>query len=176
MKSMYKTFIIAIVLSVTAIAVFAAETIPKMGVINRRKVTQTYFKDSKALRDLEAEKVNADEYIKTQTNEIKSLEVKKLEAQKKGDDDSAFKIAADIKKKEDYIREYSRVSTQQYNDKLAKLYYSDTFMQELLDAIERVAMKEGLSIVLDTSKSDILYYTPEVDVTEKVIEELLHTR
>jgi Skp family chaperone for outer membrane proteins len=49
-------------------------------------------------------------------------------------------------------------------------------MQELLDAIERVAMKEGLSIVLDTSKSDILYYVPEVDVTEKVIEELLHTR
>jgi Skp family chaperone for outer membrane proteins len=67
MKSVYKTFIIAIVLSMTAIAVFAAETIPKMGVINRRKVTQTYFKDSKALRDLEAEKVNADEYINRQT-------------------------------------------------------------------------------------------------------------
>jgi outer membrane protein len=171
-----KSILISAVLLFAGICVFAAENIPKIGVINRKKVTQTYFKDSKALRDLEAEKTKSDEYIKEQMNEIKSLETKKLEAQKKGDDEAMLKTAADIKKKEEYIREYNRVSSQQYNDKLQKMYYSDTFMQEFLDAIERVAMKEGLSIVLDTTKSDILYYVPEVDVTDKVIEELLRSK
>jgi outer membrane protein len=176
MSKNYKSFFVAIILILTGMSVFAAENIPKIGVINRKKVTQTYFKDSKALRDLDSEKTKSDDYIKDQMNEIKSLEAKKLEAGKKNDDTEALKISTDIKKKEEYIREYNRVSTQQYNDKLQKLYYSDTFMQEFLDAIERVAMKEGISIVLDTAKSDILYYVPEVDITDKVIEELLRSK
>ncbi len=176
MNSMRKTLLTSSLLMLTAVFVFAAETIPKMGVINRKKVTQTYFKDSKSLRDLEAEKTKSDEYIKGQLTEIKALEVKRLEAQRKNAEQEAFDISTEIRKKEEYVREYNRVSSQQYNDKLAKLYYSDAFMQELLDAIERVAMKEGLSIILDTSKSDILYYVPDVDVTDKVIEELLRSK
>jgi outer membrane protein len=176
MKSKYRLLIMTIGLLIGATMVFAAETIPKIGVINRKKVTQTYFKDSKTLRDLEAEKEKAEEYIKNQMDEIKALDVKKIEADKKDDSDTSMKLAADIKKKEDYIREYNRVTTQQYNDKLQKLYYSDNFMKELLQAVERVSQKEGMSIVLDITKSDILYYAEDLDITDKVIEELLHTR
>jgi outer membrane protein len=173
MKLKQTSFLTALILILCGASVFCAENIPKIGVINRKKVTQTYFKDSKALRDLDAERTKSDDYIKEQMDEIKMLESKRLDAQKKNDDDAALKLALDIKKKEEYIREYNRVSTQQYNDKLQKLYYSDTFLQEFLEAVERVAMREGISIVLDTAKSDILYYIPEVDITDKVIEELL---
>jgi outer membrane protein len=171
-----KIFAMLILCAFYATGLQAAETIPKIGVLNRKKVTQSFFKESKTLRDLEAEKAKADEYIQSQLDEIKNLESKKVEAQKNHDDENAFKLANDIKKKEEYLREYNRVTFQQYNDKLQKLYYSGEFVNELYEAIENVALSEGISIVLDSTKSEILFCVPEVDITDKVIEALLKNK
>lgn len=171
-----KTLAILLICAVWTTGLYAAETIPKIGVLNRKKVTQSFFKESKTLRDLEAEKTKADDYIKSQLEEIKGLEAKKIEAQKNHDEETSFRLANDIRKKEEYLREYNRVTSQQYNDKLQKLYYSSEFIDELYDAIENVALSEGIAIVLDSTKADILFVVPEVDITDKVIESLLKKR
>ena len=49
---------------------------------------------------------------------------------------------------------------------------SDAFLGELAAAIEFVAESNGLSLVLDKNNVTLLYYVPEVDVTDLVIAEL----
>ena len=66
------------------------------------------------------------------------------------------------------VKDLNRLSEQ--------LYQSDEFLDELLEAISYVAESEGFSLVLNNSKQFsqfFFFYTQEIDITEKVIQELM---
>jgi outer membrane protein len=50
---------------------------------------------------------------------------------------------------------------------------SDSFYETLYSVIETIAESEGLSIILSLQQANaILWYSPSVDVTDKVINKL----
>ena len=71
-----------------------------------------------------------------------------------------------------YLQDYITVKNRQYNQTANRLANSDEFLNELAMAIEFVAESEGLSLILNKNNNSFLYYVPEIDVTDKVIEEL----
>jgi outer membrane protein len=156
--------------------VFSNQNFPKVGVININKIAQTYFKNSNALRELEQEKEKNKRYIDQIKEQIKELEKKILEAKINNDDDIARRYELDKDKKTEHLREYSRITTQRIEEKMKKLYYSDNFMNELLDAIDTISFKNGFSLVLDINAGNIYFYTPEIDLTDLVIEELMRNK
>jgi Skp family chaperone for outer membrane proteins len=57
-----------------------------------------------------------------------------------------------------------------------RISLSDAFLDELVSAIQLVAESEGFSVILNKSgqfEQFFFFYTKEVDVTEKVIQELV---
>lgn len=153
--------------------IYANQNFPKVGVININKIAQTYFKKSKSLRDLEAEKERNKKYIDQIMDEIRDLDKKILEAKTNGYDDTARTYESKKDEKTEHLRDYTRLTTQRIEEKMKKLYYSDEFMNELLDAIDTISFKNGFSLVLDVNEGNIYFYTPEIDITDIVIEELM---
>jgi outer membrane protein len=171
-----KVVLAVIVLCFCAVIVFANQNFPKVGVINIKKIAQTYFKDSKSLRSLEKEKEQNEEYIERIQKEIEELERKILEAELSDYEETVRRYELEKERKTEHLREFKRITKQQIDEKMKKLYYSDEFMNELLDAIDTVSFKQGFSLILDVNAGNIYFYTPEIDITEIVIEELMRNK
>ena len=176
MNIIKKIFLVLIIVCFSTSIIYANQNFPKVGVINIKKIAQTYFKDSKALRDLESEKERNKKYIEQIIEDIKVLEDKILDAKVDNDYDLVRRYELEKDKKTEHLREYRRITDQRIEEKMKKLYYSDTFMNELIDAIDSVSFKNGFSLVLDVNAGNIYFYTPEIDITEIVIEELMRNK
>jgi outer membrane protein len=79
----------------------------------------------------------------------------------------------DIYRKSEYLKEYFRIKTAELNDQKNKLAQSGTFLDQIYNEIRFIAESEGYSMVLNKENAGILWYSPTVDITEKLINNLL---
>lgn len=150
-----------------------AQQITKFGVVNTAKVYSAYFKDSAAVKNYETKKTEFQNEANKRAEEIRNLKQKKVEYQKNGDTANAQKLDADIKKKTDYLVEYTNTKNVELESMLSNLQKSDDFYKKLYKTLAKVAEKEGYSMILSLQDTkSILWYSPSVDVTELVIAEL----
>lgn len=155
----------------------AAQQIPKFGIVDTSRVFQTYFRDSAAVRNFEAKKTEFQNEIVKRTEELKQLQQKKINLKEAGDEAGALKIDAEIVKKADYLTAYTQAKNSELDSLKSKLENSDSFYQSLYDIIGRIAESEGYSMILSLQQaSNILWYSPSVDITDKVINNLASIR
>ncbi len=157
-------------------AILFSEQLTRIGIIDIEKVYSIYFRESRTVMDLQ-EKQNAIlREIQRIDDQILTLENRKLEAEMRGDQESALKLDREIFDRKQYLEDYKRIKMQQLKKLAENLYQSDEFLDELLEAINFVAESQGFSIILNNSKQFkqfFFYYTKEVDITDKVIQELM---
>jgi len=170
-KKLFITFFTVFLL--TAVQAFAQQQITKFAVVDTSKVYSAYFKNSAPVRNYEAKKKELQAEITKRADEIKELKRKKAEYQKNGDTTQAQKLEADITKKSEYLKEYTNAKNAELETMLANLKRSDDFYQKLYKALAKVAESQGYSMILSLQDaSAILWYSPSVDVTNLVINEL----
>ena len=162
-------FSYSIVLSAKSIS---AQRITNIGIVDLVQVSTIYFRESTAVRDLEGFKERIEEEKQRLELEILSLEDDKINAEGKNLKAQALRIDGKIFELKQYLQDYITVKNRQYNQTANRLANSDEFLNELAMAIEFVAESEGLSLILNKNNNSFLYYVPEIDVTDKVIEEL----
>ncbi|MEE1000140.1 MAG: OmpH family outer membrane protein [Treponemataceae bacterium] len=166
------TFVIAFALLVS-VAAFAQQDVTKVGVIDTSRVYQAYFRTTTGIRNYEAKRAEFQAEVDSRTAELKTLQQKKLDYEKNGKETEALKIEAEIISKTDFLTEYTRVKQIELESLKQKLVDSDDFYDTLYGVIEDVAESEGLSIILSLQQANaILWYSPSVDITDKVIERL----
>ncbi len=151
----------------------SAEQITKFAVIDTSRIFDTFRRDSKAARDYQEKvsryKMQADELVK----ELKELQQKKVNAIARGEDDLAKEYAAKVKDKTAFILEFKKACNDELKSLRKDLMNDDEFYQMLYAAIEKIAEREGYSMVMVRQEiSGIIWYSPTVDITEKVIQEL----
>jgi outer membrane protein len=154
----------------------SAEQITRVGILDIDKVYAVYFRESRAVKEFQQKRVEVLRDVNKIEEEILELENRKLEAESRGDASEALRLDNEIYKKRQYRDDFRRIKMDQLRRMSEKLYQSDEFLDELLDAIEFVAESEGFSLVLNAggqSSQAFLFYTPEIDITEKVIQELM---
>jgi outer membrane protein len=152
-----------------------AEQITRVGVLDIDKVYAVYFRESKAVKELQQKQAEVLREINRIDEDILSLESQKLDAESRGETDQALRLDTEIFKKKQFRDDYKRIKMDQIRKLSESLYRSDQFLDELLAAIQFVAESEGFSLVLNKSgqfSQFYFFYTKEVDVTEKVIQEL----
>jgi outer membrane protein len=153
-----------------------ADQITRVGILDIEKVYSIYFRESKAVKELQQLRADVLREIGRIDDEILQLESQKLDAESKGDGEAALRLDSEIFQKKQYRDDYRRIKMDQIRKRSENLYKSDEFLDEMLEAIQYVAESEGFSLVLNASgqfSQFFFFYTKEVDITEMVIRELM---
>lgn len=147
-----------------------AQTMTRFGVVDTARVYSTYFRDSAAVRNYEQKKADFQKKINEKTEELKTLNQKLIDLKEKGDDAAAMKVEAEITKKADYLAEFANAKNTELESIKRRIEKSDSFYSSLYDVIGRIAESEGYSMILSLQQANsILWYSPSVDITDKVI-------
>jgi len=154
------------------------QQITRIAVIDMQKIYLTYYSDSSAVRNFEAEKQKVQDQIQKLSDEIKELQKKKLQLQTDGKTAEAAALDGEIAKKAQYLSDFIRIKKAELDEKAQKLMNTDDFMNRLYKTVQQVAESEGFSIVLDIRginqvTSNIIWFTPLIDITDKVIQVMI---
>ena len=154
-------------------SLFASEQITKVGVVDLHKVTTTFFRESKAMRDIEDQRTQMRDEVAEIEQQISELERQVADAQLTDDPELTLGLDEQLFQLQQHLRNYLSIKNRQIQQMAARLTETDSFLTELTMAIEQVAEKEGYSLILNLNSNDILFYIPEIDITDLVIN-MLH--
>ena len=152
-----------------------AQQLTRFAVVDLPKVYTQFFRDSKPVRDFEERSARVQAEINKMNQEILGLRSQLVDAQAKGDSAKALSLENDIFKKSEFLKQYFQTKTEELEIQRKRLSESNTFMQQVYDEIRIIAEAEGYSMVLSLKEdnSAILWYSPTVDITDKIIQSLL---
>ncbi len=155
-----------------------SQQITRVAVIDLQKVYMTYYKDSQAVRSFEEEKLRVQNEIKRLGEEIKVMQVKRLETQSGGDIVALQALDAQLLRKAQFLQDYIRIKKAELDDKAKALSETNAFIQTLYRKIQSMAEMDGYSLVLSSRNTDsvtsgIVWFSPMIDITDKVIQALL---
>lgn len=155
---------------VLAAAAAGAQQLTRFAVVDTARVYNTFFRDSAAVRNYDAKKDEFQKEIDRLTEELKTLQARKVEMEKSGDSAGAVKLEADIIKKATFLTEYTKAKNTELDALKTRLNSNDAFYASLYDVIGRIAESDGYTMVLSLQQGNaILWYSPTVDITDKVI-------
>ena len=168
---------VLIIIALFLVVTFAvpAEQLSQIGVIDLSAIVSNYFKESKAWRELEEMTRQYEEEKASILEEIEQLESRKLEEENDGNESAVLRLENEIYNKKEYLREYNRIKYNQIQKKRDTLLESPTFLAEIMTEIRFVAESEGYSLILRTKDPDLMWWSPEVDITGKVLDRLRRT-
>lgn len=167
-----KTFIFALALFAAG-TLFAQQHITNFGVVDTTKVYEQFFRNSSAVKSYEEKRAAFQEEISRRADEIRDLQAKLQEAQDLGMDADVKKYQDSIRIKSSSLKNYTQQKNTELNNIKNNLSNNNEFYKNLNRTIKKVAENEGLSMVINLQQSNsILWYSPAVDITDKVIESL----
>jgi outer membrane protein len=150
-----------------------AQQLTRFAVVDLPKVYSSFFRDSRAVREWEERSARIQADVDRMKAEIQSLQSSQLDAAAGGDEARSLRLENEIYRKSEYLKEYFRVKTAELNDQKNKLAQSGTFLDQIYNEIRFIAESEGYSMVLNKENTGILWHSPTVDITEKLINNLL---
>ena len=154
-----------------------SQQITKFAVIDTSRIYTTFSRDSRSVRDYEAKKTRYQSDIKRMSDEIKQLRQQKVDAEAASDTSRATRLERDIEKKTSFLVEYSKAKNAELDTLKERLVSDDDFYSLLYEEIRLVAESDGYSMVLSLhDNSSIMWYSPTVDITDKIIRNMTSRR
>jgi Skp family chaperone for outer membrane proteins len=157
-------------MALVALGTVSAQQFAKTGVVNLTRVNQ-FYKDAraKAVEDLKA---SIQKDLDRMREEIRTLTEQRADASKRGDTAKVQSLDAEIQAKKDAFTAYGR----QKQDELAAageaLKNDPSFQKWLSQEIEQAAISKGFGLILNSANPTVLWYGPDADVTDDVIQRL----
>jgi outer membrane protein len=152
---------------------FAQQKITNFGIVDTAKVYEQFFRNSTAVRNYDLKKEEFQNEINKRTEELRSLKQKQIEYEQNDQKSLAETTAKEIERKTKLLKDYTSAKNIELTNLKNSLSANDTFYKKLSRVIKKVAENEGLSMVLSLQgEESILWYSPAVDITDKVIAEL----
>ena len=165
---MKKTILLLTVSFLTS-SVFSQQ-LTRIAVVDLPKVYSAFFRESRIVRDFEERSAAIQSEIDKMTREIQELRSKRIELVKQGDQAGALRLENEIYRKQEFLREYYTFKTAELEEQRRRLAQSDSFLEQVHSEIRSIAESEGYSMVVNLK--DAIWYSPTVDITDKVIQNL----
>jgi len=151
-----------------------AQQLTRFAVVDLPKVYVAFFRESRAVRDFEERSSRVQSEIDRMTAEIQNLRINMVNAQAQGNHEQALRIENDINRRSDFLKEYYKTKTAELENIKSRLTQSGSFLEQVYDEIRFIAESEGYSMVLNLKENTgILWYSPTVDITDKLIKNLV---
>jgi outer membrane protein len=150
-----------------------AQQLTRFAVVDMTKVYTAFFKESRVVRDFEERSARVQADVDRMTREIQDLKSSQSNAELQGDNEKAVRLENEIYKKSEFLKEYFKLKTAELEDQKKKLSQSSTFLEQVYNELRLVAESEGYSMVLNLKDvKGILWYSPAIDITDRVIQNL----
>jgi len=167
---MKKTFLFLAACLLTAS--LYSQQLTRFAVIDLPKVYTAFFRESRPVRELEERAAAVQAEIDRMTKEIQDLRSRRIELINRNDQTGALRLENEIYNKQEFLREYYTVKTAELENQRRNLAQSDSFLEQVHGEIRSVAESEGYTLVLPVK--DVIWYSPTVDITDKVIQNLVN--
>jgi outer membrane protein len=152
----------------------SAQQLTRFAVVDLPRVYTAFFRDSRAVREFEERSARVQNEIDRMTREIQDLKSRQADAVLQGNQDLSARLDSEIYRKSEFLKEYYKLKTAELEDQKKKLTQSGTFLEQVYDEIRYIAESEGYSMVLNLKENNsILWHSPTVDITDKLIQNLL---
>jgi outer membrane protein len=173
MKQFFSGLFLCSLFSLSGGTFLEAQQLTRFAVVDLPKVYVAFFRESRAVREFEERSARVQSEIDRMTAEIQTLKSRQADAALKGEEDQALRMESEIYRKSEFLREYYRLKTAELEDQKKKLTQSGSFREQVFNEIRYIAESEGYSMVLNLKdNSSILWYSPTVDITDKIIQNL----
>jgi outer membrane protein len=151
-----------------------AQMLTRFAVVDLPKVYMAFFRESRAVRDFEDRSARVQSEIDRMTADIQNLKIQQVNAQAQGNQEQALRLETEINRRSDFLKEYYKTKTAELETIKNRLSQSGAFLEQVYDEIRYIAESEGYSMVLNIKENTgILWYSPTVDITDKVIKNLM---
>ena len=151
-----------------------AQQLTRFAVVDLPKVYTAFFRDSRAVREFEERSARVQTDIDRMTREIQDLKSRQADAALRGDQSETLRLESSIYQRTEFLRDYYNTKTAELEDQKRRLTQSGTFLDQVYDEIRYIAESEGYSMVINLRDNNgILWYSPTVDITDKLIENLM---
>jgi outer membrane protein len=149
-----------------------SQQLTRFAVIDLPKVYAAFFRESRPVRELEERSAAVQAEIDKMTKEIQELRSRRIDLVNRGDQNGALRLENEIYNKQEFLKEYYTVKTAELEDQRRKLAQSDSFLEQVHNEIRSIAESEGYTLVLPIKEA--IWYSPTVDITDKVIQNLVN--
>ena len=151
-----------------------AQQLTRFAVVDLPKVYVAFFRESRAVRDFEERSARVQSEIDRMTAEIQNLRINMVNAQAQGNQQQALRLETEINRRSEFLKEYYRTKTAELDTLKNRLTQSTSFLDQVYDEMRFIAESEGYSMVLNLKENTgILWYSPTVDITDKLIKNLM---
>jgi outer membrane protein len=155
-------------------AALHAQQLTRFAVVDLPRVYMAFFRDSRAVREWDEASAQVQREVDRRTQAIQDLQTRKVNAEMQGSEDEALRLETQIYRNTESLREYYQVKTTELEERRSRLAQSDSFLEQVYDEIRFIAESEGYSTVLNLKENTgILWYSPTVDITDKLIQNLI---
>lgn len=149
-----------------------AQQLTRFAVVDLGTVYQSFFRESRAVREFEERSARVQAEIDKRTKELQELKGRHSAAVLDDKVKDADRLLNEYNTKSDALRDYYQVNTAQLEEQRSKLAQSGSFLEQVYTEIQLIAESEGYSMVLKKGSDAILWYSTTVDITQKVIDSL----
>jgi outer membrane protein len=171
---MKRVTVLTIGLLVLLTAGLAAEQLTTVGIIDISKVYNSFYRDSRAVRELEELRERYQAEIDREVGELEDLKDDLAQAQDRENQTRIEQLNSEISRQRRYVEDLTRRRREQLQQRQQNLV-SDDFLNRLQQAIVYVAESEGYTVVIRTDQEGLQWWSPEVDISDLVLERLRQT-
>jgi Skp family chaperone for outer membrane proteins len=148
----------------------SAQQFAKTGIINLTRVSQQFKESgSKTLEDMKA---SIQKELDGMKDEIRQLTDQRTEAFNAGDQAKVQSLDATIQTKKAAFADYGKKKQDELTAAATLLRNDQAFQKLLPQEIEQAAVSKGFALILNASNPTIIWYGPDADITDDVIQRL----
>jgi outer membrane protein len=164
-------FLVVLALS-GAVERLSAEQLTTVAVVDIDRVYNSFYRDSRAVRELERTREEYQAEIDDQVAELETLRDRRTRAENLNNQSQVESLTEEIRQLQQFLEDLTRRRRQQLQQQQENLL-SDEFLEQLQDAIQFVAESEGYTVVVRSDQAGLQWWSPEVDISDAVVQRLI---
>jgi len=169
---MLKRIFIFLLLNISCL--LYGQQLTRFAVVDLSQVYTAFFRESQAVREFEERSARVQNDIDRITREVQELRSRHADALLRDDQSEALRLENQIYRRSEFLRDYYQTKMAELEDQKRRLTRSGAFLNQVYDEIRFIAESEGYTMVLNLNDNNgIIWYSPTVDITEKLIQNLL---
>ncbi|QEN03266.1 OmpH family outer membrane protein [Thiospirochaeta perfilievii] len=152
----------------------SANDITKVGIVNVNEVYTRFIKESADVRKFDELKRSIQEEISKRKIEIDQIDKELIEARDDDNQELVVELESELQIKKINLQEYTKYKNRDLNARISSDATKSDFADKLQEAIQSVGLKNGYSVIFQKTDPNLLWFQPDVEITELVIQELMN--